>query len=536
MEGIPKKYKKTQRFKQLIGVLAKHEMHYLLHNAGIQRITRKTSKPETEPATIRKIFEDMGGTYVKLGQLLSLRPDLIPPLYSKELSKLQDKVKPFSYKDAKKIIEKELGKKISDVFSEFNKTPVASASFGQVHKAKLKTGGLVAVKVQRPGIEKLVSTDIEIMTFIAKQINRYLKPKIFNAEEIVEEFKEYTEGELNYLYEQENLEKFHENFKGTTVKIPKPYSLLTTKKVMVMEYVEGRKLSARKSYEGINKEIAEEIVNAFFKQVFMDGFVHADPHPGNILVLKKPYEERIALLDFGIATPLTKEAKHAMKKLFISLIQRDIEQIITAMAELHLIEHDSPDIRKDMRELLSPYYSVSLKEINLPRLFIQTIKVARKHNMKVPREYVLLGKAIVTLESVCRNIYPDFNFVETSKPFIERLALREYALEEAKSKASRKLWEFKELAETFPGKVNQYFQDRKEQDVYVKKISSEITLIEKQLYRFTRGFLTLGIGLVLLIAGFLMISYPPLVQGISIFSVISFLLAFAAFIAALRSV
>ncbi len=534
MQGVPRKYREAQRFRQLVATLAKHELNYILHNAKTKKIFRQKSKAETEPATIRKILEDMGGTFVKLGQLLSLRPDLIPFNYSRELSKLQDNVKPFPYNEAKKIIERELGKKIVDVFSEFQKKPIASASIGQVYKAKLVTGEKVAVKVQRPGIQKIVSTDIDIMAFFAKQINHYLKPKIFNAEEIIQEFKEYTEAELNYLYEQENLEKFYENFKGTTIKIPRPHPLLTTKKVLVMEYIEGDKLSDKKSSLEKNKEITEELVNAFFKQVFIDGFLHADPHPGNILVLKKPYRQSIALLDFGIATKIDHESKHAMKKLFVALIEKDIEQIISAMIELHLTQEDNHEIRRDMRELLSPYYAVSLKQINVPRLFIQSIKVARKHEGKVPREYVLIGKSLVTLESVCRNINPDFNFVETSKPFIERIALQEYALETIKERTAKKAAEFKELAETFPAKVNKYFQERKEHDIYVKKISSEITLIEKQIYGFTRGFMILGIATVLIITGFLAIDYPPLVMGISIFSVIAFLLAFSALITAIR--
>ncbi len=535
MQSIPRKYREAQRFRQLVGCLIKHELHYVLHNAKIKKFSGKKAKPDTEPETIRNIFDEMGGTFVKLGQLLSLRPDLIPYNYSKELSKLQDEVKPFPYSEAKKIVESELGKKIAEVFSEFPKKPVASASIGQVYKAKLITGEEVAVKVQRPGIQKIVSTDIDIMAFFAKQINRYFKPKIFNPEEIIQEFKEYTEAELNYVYEHENLEKFYANFRRTSVKIPRPYPLLATKKVMVMEFVHGEKLSEKKNIKE-NKEIAEELVNAFFKQVFIDGFLHADPHPGNILILNKPYTQRIALLDFGIATKIDPDSKHAMKKLFVALIERDIEQIISAMIELHLIEKDTPQIRSDMRDLLSPYYAVSLSQINVPRLFIQSMKVARKHGMQMPKQYVLMGKALITLESVCRKINPDFNFVETSKPFIERLALQEYSVQTIRDKTVRKAAEFKALADSFPEKINQYFQERKEHELYVRKISSEITLIEKQIYRFTRGFMMLGIALVLLIAGFLTMNQPPFIQGIGIFSIIAFLLAFSAFITAIRQI
>ena len=524
MIDIPKKFRQLKRFEQAVQVLFKHELGYILSKATVK--SRKT-----EPETVRKIFEELGGSFVKLGQILSLRPDLIPVKYCEELSRLQDNVKPFPYEDAVKIIEQETGQKLKKTFSSFSKKPIASASIGQVHKARLRTGEDVAVKIMRRDIQKIMETDIEIMFFFAKIIKNHYGSDVFDAEEIVQAFKEYTESELNYLIEGQSIASFLKNFEGTSVKIPRPFLEHSSEKVLVLEYVEGQKLSEfiheNKNVES-RKKIVDEIFNAFLKQVYIDGVFHADPHPGNILVLKGG-EKKIALLDFGITGRIDAKVKADLVKLFLAMIDKDIDGITNSMAALHLLKDANEEVKKDMREMLGPYYGVSMDKVNLPKLFLQSINVAKKHKIKVPKDYVLLGKAIVTVESVCTVLDPKFNFVESAKPFITKIMTHEYSPRKFIGKGATKLMHAKSLAESVPGLISQYFREDEERNKRIEEMSQHLLRMEGRVDLMAQRFFLIVSATVLLVAGFLFGEYEPMFSGISIFSMIAFLMSFGMF-------
>src|SRR3989344_383419 len=298
MFHIIKEVRDIRRFSQILGVLAEEGFDYLVGKLGLGKyvpITKKLKsklkgrddrKPEV---MLRRTLEKLGPTFIKFGQLLSVRPDLIPKEYCKELERLQDNVPPFSYSEAKEIIKKELGKDIEHIFLNFEKNPIAAASISQVYKAALKDGTKVAVKVQRPDVRHIMETDIEIMEYIARLIENNVEGiRRYKPLKIIKEFREWTEKELDFRLEARNAKRFYDNFKGSkTVSIPKVYDDFTTGKVLVLEFVEGVELHNLKEIKKRKINFNEVIKNGFeaiMTQVFVHGIFHADPHPGNIIV------------------------------------------------------------------------------------------------------------------------------------------------------------------------------------------------------------------------------------------------------------
>ena len=425
MFNIPKQFRGIKRFEQVLKVITKYELGHFLEKAKLKKRSFKLKKKMTRPIELRMILEELGGTFIKLGQLLSLRPDLIPKEYCDELSKLQDDIEPFSFEEVKHVIKAEFKKPINKLFKKFEKKPVATASIGQVHVARLKNNKKVAVKVMRPGIKALIHTDLEILEHLARLFKHHVKQNIVDPEEIFEEFKRYTENELDYLKEAYNIKRFYNNFKKERkIKIPRVYDKFTTHRVLTMEFVEGVEvrqiLIHPKKYKRFNrKKISELIVYSVMKQIFIDGFFHADPHPANVLVKK----DTIGFIDFGIVGKLDKELKEKMGLLFISLIHRDTNNLVKAFISLNLVDTDVDvnNLKKDLSDTLGEYYDTSLDRIDMAELFFKSLRVAKKHKIKVSRDFVLLGKALVTLQGVGIEFSPGFNLVQETHPFIEKL-------------------------------------------------------------------------------------------------------------------
>jgi ubiquinone biosynthesis protein len=525
------KIKGIKRFEQLCGVLIKYQSLYLIK----KELSIWKKHKRTEPETIRLILEEMGGGFVKLAQLLSIRPDLIPHEYCVELSKLQDSVKPFPFKQAKNILETLYGKKVSEVFLKFDSVPIASASVGQVYKAKLKSGENVAVKVKRPEIEKLFEQDIALLEFVAGIVKNLHGAEIIDPQEIVAAFKEYTKDELDYSEEGKNILLFYENLKNTGVKIPKVYPELSSKDVLVMEFIEGHELKDILDKPGLKEyktRIAKDIFNVFLKQVMIDGVFHADPHPSNILILTGK-KDKLALLDFGIIGKMTPLMRSEVVKLFIALNEKDIEGIITAMMHMNMVSKDDSEVRKDMRDMLGPYYGAGLNKIDFPKLFMQSIKVARKHKMQVPRDYVLLGKAVLTVESVCTELYPEFNFVEQSKPFVTRLMLHEYLPTKFIARNFLRLENAKKLALEIPAAVSNLFSKNEAHDRQVEELSAHLLRSEHRIDILVEKMVLMFTTLILLVGGLILLNKKPVFDGMSIFSIIMFCMAAATFILAL---
>jgi len=366
-------------------------------------------------------FEELGPTFVKLGQLLATRPDLIPLDFSEEFKKLHDQVPGVPFSDIESLLVAHFGAPLGEVFTEFSTTPLAAASVAQVHRATLKDGSHVVVKVQRPGIERVIQEDMQILTGLADLAERYI-PEVrpFNLRGIIDEFRRSMELEVNFVIEANNIRRFAANFAlDPNVKIPSVYGEYTGRRVLVLEALEGIPLSQRAalSQDGVNpEEILKRGLRAYMKMVYTDGLFHGDLHAGNVLLLP---DNRIGLIDFGIVGRLNRKTQDAIANMFLALADEDYDRMAYVYIDLApFTEHvDADQFARDVRDLIAPYFGLTLKNVNLGRLLLDSTAVASRHGLTLPSELVLFFKSVVALEGMGRMILKDFDFLSYSLEF-----------------------------------------------------------------------------------------------------------------------
>lgn len=529
-----------RRIKQIANVLFSNQLGYVVDRLNLRSTLsfgyklQTTQKPNlTIPERLRLSMEELGGTFVKLGQLLSLRYDMLPKEYCDEFSKLQEGVKPFSFLQVKQIVEKELGKPITILFKEFEQQPIAAASVGQVHKAVLKSGETVAVKVQRPGICELFEADIDLLYHLAKLIEkRFPELREYNPTTIVQEFERYTKRELDYLFEAKNIDIFHENFKNDlTVRIPKVYWDRTTSKVLTMEYIHGVRVSEMQKFKQMHVDkhkIAKNVTNAFIKQVLEFGVFHADPHPGNVFVVK---DSVVAFLDFGIVGKLTPELKDKIEDMLIALVTKDIDMLAQTIADIGIIdgEVDLKRFKEDLVEKLGDYYGASLNQLSTVNLFFDALALGRKYKMKFPTSYVLLIKAIVTTQGFMKAVSPELNFIEECKPTVEKMMIKRGKPSHMFNVMRRNIRNYRYFFTDFPQDVTSLMHTLKKGaliniDVDNKDIKKLTHELDTSSNRLTFGMIIAA--LVIASALFVQARLEPMVLGVPLAAVISWIAAF----------
>ena len=548
-----KEVRDIKRFNQILLVLFEEGFDFLLakirlnsHIPLARRVKSKLKKKDdSEPEVrLRKTFERLGPTFIKFGQVLSVRPDLVPKEYSKELEKLQDSVPEFSFNDAKSIIEKDFGKNLDKLFLHFEKKPIASASISQVHKAVLKTGEKVAVKVQRPNVKHMTETDIEIMLYIANLLDKHAeKIKRFDPARIVNEFKEWTEKELDFRLEARNAKRFEQNFKGSkTVHIPKVYDELTSERVLTLEFIDGVELHNIKEIKKRKINFDEIIKNSFdaiMTQVFVHGIFHADPHPGNIIIMRN---NSVAFVDFGIVGYFDEKLKNKCIDLLYGIVEQDEGIVTDTLISLGMESEDVDyeQLKSDIGILIQPLQGSSIKDIKVSRVLEEIIDIALRNKLKIPASFVLFGKTIITLEGVSLEYDPNFKLVETAKPFIERVV--------AKRKNPFYIWKsfvhdinrYRKFAEDFPEKAEKALDKIQRGSI---KINIEDTDIRNLSMEIDRSSNRVAYGLLiaaLLITSAILIQVEkgPSILGIPFLSFFSFFFAsvllFVLFVSILR--
>lgn len=536
-----------KRFRQIVNLLFKEEFGYYIAtlklkshlSLGKQVQKKKFRKQNTHPERIRKLLEKLGGTFVKLGQLLSLRPDLIPVEYCEEFRKLRDEVPAFETSRAKSMIEKELGKKITSVFSRFQQKPVASASIAQVYVATLKKGGRVAVKIQRPGIREMMSEDIDIMMYLAKKIEKHIDPKVIRPTEIVHEFRRYTDQELDFVKEGRSVDKFNKNFsEEKDVVIPEVHWDITTQKLLVLSYVDGKTIDGYvKNHPKDRRRLADILANSIFKQIFIDGLFHADPHPGNIFVTR---QKKIAFLDFGIVGYLDDDLKEKMSIMFIAMIKRDLDMMAESLVDLGF--GDGSDInttllKEDMHDTLGKYYDTELRYVNLSELFPKLIELCKRNHIKLPPNFVLFTKSMITLQGTERELDPEFNLVKTARPFVDELVMKRSSPKAMMSKLIRSSFRLKKFASEIPDQAKIIVDGVRKGDKAIDSIDKDIRTLTREIdrssNRISYGVLIAGFA----IAGALMMNTDQLVVGgFPVYSFVGFTLALFLFLILIVSI
>lgn len=427
---IKRSYYNLQRYKQIVTVLIKYGFGRLVEELNLKHylpfiIPKEKTEKMSRSQRIRMAFEELGPTFIKLGQILSTRPDIISTELMEELIKLQDNVPSFSFNKAKAIIEEELLQSVEEIFIEIEERPIASASIAQVHHAVLKNGDQVIIKVQRPQIKENIESDIDILKNLANLIERrFHEMANYNISGIIDEFAISIRKELDFNIEAYNIEKFRKNMsKDGNLYIPRLYKEYVTKKIIVLEEIRGVKINDIKGIEENNldkKQIALNGANIILKQIFIDGFFHGDPHPGNIFVLE---ENKLCFLDFGIIGRLDDDTRSLICDLIISLYQKNASKIIKMLDDLSLIREkiNRSRLKIDISDLIDYYYDVSIREVNFKKLAEEIFRLIQQYKISIPQSLIMLIKVLVTLEGIGKTLYSEFNVTQEIRPFVEEL-------------------------------------------------------------------------------------------------------------------
>lgn len=422
------------RYREITGVFARHGFGAVFTQLGIdrtldipRRLFRQTDQElESIPPAVRLrlALEELGPTFIKLGQIASTRPELLPPAIIVELSRLQDNVPPAPWEEVQPIIESELGRPIHEVFLAFDRTPMAAASLAQVYPAMLPDRTQVVVKVQRPNVDRIVAIDLEIIQDIARLAKERL-PGFwpFDPVDLADQFATALREELDYRREGRNADRFRENFKDEKfLYVPKVFWDYTTSRVMVQERINGIKFDdfAALDAAGYDRnQIAEHASRMVVKEVLEDGFFHADPHPGNLLIMPG---EVIGLLDFGTVGYLDARDKANLIRLYVAVIQLDSVAIVEQLIRMGVadVTIDERRLERDLRQLLRRYMGLPLKDISASELLGEIQPIIYEYRLHVPADYWLLIKTLVIMEGVGKQLAPDFDVFEVSQPYVRR--------------------------------------------------------------------------------------------------------------------
>jgi ubiquinone biosynthesis protein len=425
------------RISEIAQVAAKHGFGYFFetHGPGRARRAREVLDPAAEGSPrgqrLREMLDELGPTFVKFGQLLSTRPDVVPPDIVFELKGLQDQVRPFPFPQAREVIEDELGLTIEQLFVEFDETPIAAASIGQVHRALLPNGRRVVVKVQRPDAPRQIEADLELMYQAARLARERVRALEFiDTVALVDEFARAIRQELDYRLEARNAEQFHRNFAGHPhVRVPRVFWSYSRARVLTLEFLEGfhvRDIDLASYTLPERRRLAYLIAEAWMAMIFRHGFFHGDPHPSNIMVLEQT--EQIGLVDFGTAGALAADDTSKLTGLFIDAVNQNIEALPKRLAALgvRFPKEKEEEFVHELRDLFYRYYGARLSEIDPIQVIREAFSLIYRMHLKLPTRFVLLDRAIATLGSVGMELYPEFNVFEVAKPYARELMIERF--------------------------------------------------------------------------------------------------------------
>jgi ubiquinone biosynthesis protein len=478
-EPQPSTTRNIGRISEIAQVAVKHGFGYFLDSHRLTELLPWRPKqpfPEGTPTQrgqhLREMLDELGPTFVKFGQLLSTRPDVVPPDIIVELRRLQDDVTPFPFEEVKLVIQDQLGQPLERLFLEFSERPIAAASIGQVHEAVLPNGHRVAVKVQRPNAPRQIEADLALMYQAARIAKERVRALDFiDTRGLVDEFARSIRQELDYRHEGRNAEAFRRNFAGHPhVRIPKVYWTYTRTQVLTLEYLAGTQFADLDPNEYSledRRRLAYLMTEAWMTMIFRHGFFHGDPHPANILVLEE--RDCIGLVDFGLAGTLTDEDMSKLTRLFIDAANENVDVLPRRLAELGVrYERAREDeFRSELRELFYRYYGASLSEIDPLQVIREGFQLIYSLNLRLPTRFVLLDKAIATLGAVGIELYPDFNVFEVAKPYARGLMLGRFTPQRVIARARKEGWQIAQIAYDLPYQVHDFLDEIRDGQIEV---------------------------------------------------------------------
>jgi len=484
-------YRRLKRYRTVIFTLIKYGFEDIVDRLDLLALVRKRRpagmfqrhSPAPTAQRFREALAELGPTFVKLGQLLSTRPDIMPDSFVQELEKLLDEVPSFAYRQVEEIFREELGRPPDEIFDQFDPMPVASGSIAQVHRATLPDGTIVAVKVQRPGIHAVIHTDLSILMEIALLMERHI-PEFnwMNPVGLVRQFSSSINRETDFVSELHAAEQFAANFAGDPqVVIPGVYRKFSTEKILVMDFIEGIKISDVKSIASSKldlKVLARNGANLILREIFEHQFFHGDPHPGNLFALEG---NRIGAIDFGMVGYLDDRTTQLLGRIFSNVIRKEVDAVIQNLDEMKIVpEHaDFMALRFDLRGFIDRYHGSTLAEIPLDEIIGDSLRIIRRHQIVLPSNLATIGRMLILATSIARKLDPDFNMVQTARPYARKLVSAQYEVKTISREAGALAKDYYSIFRFLPSNLRSILRK-------LKKGEASITLKHEGIERLIR--------------------------------------------------
>lgn len=494
-------FRHFDRYRQMATLLYEHGRSDLVQRSGmldrLGDLSAQTESDSSKPEQLAQSLESMGPAFIKLGQLLSTRPDILPAPYLEALSRLQDDANEIDSDQVKQIVESELGAAPSDIFLDFDDSPLASASLGQVHQATLKDGRKVVVKIQRPNIIESLTEDLSALSELASFLNEHTDfGRDYQLVQITDSLQESLMQELDYVREARSAETLAENLKDhKRIRIPAPIKNLTTRRVLTMEYVSGAKITKLSDVVLIEldrRQIADDIFRAYLQQVLVDGVFHADPHPGNLSLTS---DHQIALMDFGLVARFDRRTREAVVKLVLAVAEGDGEAAARAAIDIGepVDGFDETEIRTTIRSVVAENQSSSMKELSLGSTMMRLQKAAGRNGLLLPSELLLLGKTLMNLDRTVLTLAPEFDPNQAVKAHASEILARHGKHKLSLTAAYQSLMETAEFAQELPARANKLMKLASDNELRIKVDSideqSLMSGIHKVANRITAGLI-----------------------------------------------
>jgi ubiquinone biosynthesis protein len=509
---MPKIRGRLSRYRDIAWFLAKYGRADFLNHAGIDAAAAEERADADHNAdALARDLEALGPTFIKLGQLLSTRADLLAPRYLEALARLQDDVEPFEFDEVERVVQEELGIRLSKAFAEFDPIPVAAASLGQVHRAELRDGREVAVKVQRPNIREQVLKDLAALDEIASLVDRFATRRNVDASRVLDEFRRSLLAELDYRQEAQHLITISHQLRDfERIVIPLPIDDYTTSRVLTMDFIRGTKITMvsgveRTEFDG--EGLADELFRAYLKQILVDGIFHADPHPGNVFLTE---DHRIALIDLGMVGRVTPPLQERLLRLLLAIGEGRGDEAASVAIDLGERRDDfnEMEMRRAISDLVSKYHQAALRELNVGRVMLDMSHCGAEQGLKMSPELTMLGKTLLNLDEIGRTLAPDFDVNAAIRDNATELMRHRMMKAASPGSLFTSILDVKEFAERLPGRVNRILDAVAANDLRLKvEIIDRGSIIEG--FQKVANRIALGLVLAALIVGAAMLMRVP---------------------------
>ncbi len=531
-----------RRLRKITSVLTRHGFSAVAFRSGLAKYTPDIDESFSESEELigedrseaavrfRNVLEDLGPTFVKLGQILSTRPDLVPREFMEELKKLQDQVQPMSLEKIHEQVERSLAKPVEECFEFFDEKPLAAASIGQVHKARTVEGAECVVKVQREGIKEQIQSDLDILRTLAAILEATIEEvELYSPKAIVSEFEDAILSELDFMKEARNIREFGSNFAEVeAVSVPEVFDAYTTSEVLTMEFVKGKKLSSIDADSELAEVVLKNLLDAMVKMVLYDGFFHGDPHPGNILVKD---DGGLVFIDFGLIGRLSVSQQDDLISLILNVLAGDVDAIARVLLRMGrpVGRVNLREFRADVERVRNKYIEATVEEVDVSQFISEVMDAAQHHKISLNPNYAVLTKTAATIEGIMRTLSPDMDVMEIGMPYARELAMRRFSARKIAQSAITTATGFSSFVTKVPQQMDQVLMDMESGNLTITVRNESLDQMGESLNtQGTRMFLGIIASGLAIVAALLIQPFDTEIYGVSVLLIIGLLAAVGA--------